>query len=103
MTRFVQDLRDRSFYGYTPAVPASLTGVLSLPAVPAALSQSNTLTFLLQQAKLKDGSFIVAVYSGKNTLILEYKNKKLSLQTVAGLKLVKFSTGAGLFSWSYDR
>jgi hypothetical protein len=87
------------FYGYTPAVPTALIGTLSLPKIPATLPKSNTLTFLLQQAKLKDGSFIVALYGGKNTLILEYKNKKLNLKTVAGLRLVEFSTGAGSFSW----
>jgi len=89
------------FYGYTPSVPVSISGLQSLPTIPTALAKSNTLTFLLQQAKLKDGSFIVALYGGKNTLILEYKNKKMNLQTVSGLKLIKFATNAGLFAWSY--
>jgi len=89
------------FYGYTPAVPVSLSGLLSLPAMPVTLPKSNTLTFLLQQAKLKDGSFIVTLYTGKNTLVLEYKNKKLALNTYSGLKLIKFATSAGAFGWSY--
>ena len=89
------------FYGYTPSVPVSLSGLLSLPTVPAILSKSNTLTFLLQQAKLKDGSFIVALYTGKSTLILEYKNKQPSLHTIANLKPINFTTRSGLFSWSY--
>jgi hypothetical protein len=79
----------------------SLTGILPLPTVPATLAKGNTLTFLLQQAKLKDGSFVVALYSGKSTLILEYKNKKLNLQTILGLRLLTFSTNKGTFAWSH--
>jgi hypothetical protein len=89
------------FYGFTPAIPMSLTGILPLPTVPATLAKGNTLTFLLQQAKLKDGSFVVALYSGKSTLILEYKNKKLNLQTILGLRLLTFSTNKGTFAWSH--
>jgi hypothetical protein len=86
------------FYGYTPTMPA-LTGLQSLPAIPATLPKTGPLSFLLQQAKLKDGAFVTAVYGGKNTLVLEYKNKKLNLQTFSGLKLIKFATTAGSFSW----
>ena len=88
------------FFGYTPTMPA-LTGLQSLPAIPATLPKTGPLSFLLQQAKLKDGTFVAAVYGGKNTLVLEYKNKKLTSQTFSGLKLLKFATNAGSFSWSY--
>jgi|GEM_PF-1238707 len=89
------------FYGFTPAISAALTGTLPLPTIPATMPKSNTLTFLLQQAKLKDGSFIVAVYVNNKTMILEYKNKKLSLKTIASLKIVNFATNTGTFFWSY--
>ncbi len=91
------------FYGYTPSLPLSLSGLLSLPTVPASLPKSNTLTFLLQQARLKDGSFIVALYGGKNTMVLEYKNKKLNLQTLSGLKLIDFATNKGSFGWTLEK
>jgi len=39
------------FYGYTPKIPAILNGLQSLPPIPANLPRSDTLKFLLQQAK----------------------------------------------------
>ena len=45
------------FYGYAPGVPATLSGMQSLPAVPAVLPKTGPLSFLLQQSKLK-GRFI---------------------------------------------
>ena len=89
------------FYGYTPKIPAILGGLQSLPPVPANLPQSNTLKFLLQQARLNDGSFVVAIYANNKTRIVEYKNKKLNLKTYSGLKLLKFDTNNGKLSWSY--
>jgi hypothetical protein len=89
------------FYGYTPKIPLALTGLQSLPAVPATLPKTGSLSFLLQQAKLKDGSFVVALYANSKTLILEYKSKKLNLKTVSGLKIINFNTNKGVFSWSY--
>ncbi len=72
-----------------------------MPPVPANLPQSNTLKFLLQQARLNDGSFVVAIYANNKTRIVEYKNKKLNLKTYSGLKLLKFDTNNGKLSWSY--
>ena len=89
------------FYGYTPKVPSVLVDLQSLPAMPAALPKTGSLSFLLQQAKLKDGSFVVALYGSGKTLILEYKNKKLNLKTIIGLKIINFATNRGVFSWSY--
>ncbi|HOI97819.1 MAG TPA: hypothetical protein PLA19_04945, partial [Candidatus Pacearchaeota archaeon] len=80
------------FYGYTPKIPAILSGLQSLPPIPANLPQSNTLKFLLQQARLKDGSFVAAVYANNKTRIVEYKNRKFNLKTYSGLKLLKFNT-----------
>jgi len=73
----------------------------SLPAIPAKLPQTGVLTFLLQQAKLKDGSFVVALFGNNKTLVLEYKKKKLNLKTFTGLKLINFATDKGKLSWSY--
>jgi len=89
------------FYGYTPKIPLALTGLQSLPAVPKTLPKTGSLSFLLQQAKLKDGSFAVALYAKNKTLILEYKNKKLNLKTTTGLKILNFTANKGVFSWSY--
>ena len=89
------------FYGYTPKIPAILGGLQSLPPVPANLPQSNTLKFLLQQARLNDGSFVVAIYANNKTRIAEYKNRKLNLKTYSGLRLLKFNTNNGKLSWSY--
>lgn len=89
------------FYGYTPKIPLALTGLQTLPAVPKTSPKTGQLSFLLQQAKLKDGSFVVALYAKNKTLILEYKNKKLNLKTIAGLKILDFATNKGMFSWSY--
>lgn len=89
------------FYGYTPKIPLALTGLQSLPAVPKILPKTGPLSFLLQQAKLKDGSFVVALYTNSKTLILEYKSKKLNLKTLSGLKILNFTTNKGAFSWSY--
>ena len=89
------------FYGYTPKIPAILGGLQSLPPVPANLPQSNTLKFLLQQARLNDGSFVVAIYANNKTRIAEYKNRKLNLKTYSGLKLLKFNTNNGKLNWSY--
>ena len=89
------------FYGYTPKIPAILGGLQSLPPVPANLPQSNTLKFLLQQARLNEGSFVVAIYANNKTRIAEYKNKKFNLKTHSGLKLLKFNTSNGKLSWSY--
>lgn len=89
------------FYGYTPKLPLLITGLQSLPAIPAKLPQTGVLTFLLQQAKLKDGSFVVALFGNNKTLVLEYKKKKLNLKTFTGLKLINFATDKGKLSWSY--
>ena len=89
------------FYGYAPAVPTTLSGTIPLPAVPATLPKTGPLSFLLQQAKLKDGSFIVALFSNNKTMVLEYRNKKLNLKTVSGLKLIGFATEGGKLGWSW--
>jgi len=72
-----------------------------LPAIPAKLPATGALSFLLQQAKLKDGSFVVALFSNGKTVLLEYKNKKLNLKTFRGLKLINFATDKGKLGWSY--
>jgi hypothetical protein len=89
------------FYGYTPKLPPLLTGLQSLPAIPAKLSKTGPLSFLLQQVKLKDGSFAVALFGNNKTLLLEYKNKKLNFKTFRGLKLLNFATDKGKLGWSY--
>jgi hypothetical protein len=89
------------FYGYAPRIPLALTGLQPLPAIPATLPKTGTLSFLLQQAKLKDGSFIVALYAKGKTLILERKDKKLNLKSVIGLKILNFTTDKGALSWNY--
>jgi hypothetical protein len=73
----------------------------SLPPIPANLPRSNTLKFLLQQARLKDSSFITAIYANNKTRILEYKNRKLNLKTYSGLKLLEFATDNGKLGWRY--
>ncbi|MFZ3073734.1 MAG: hypothetical protein WA093_01195, partial [Minisyncoccales bacterium] len=78
-----------------------LTGLQSLPAIPKTLPKTGPLSFLLQQAKLKDGSFVVALYGNNRTLLLEYKNRKLNLKKFSGLKLLNFSTDKGKLGWSY--
>ena len=89
------------FYGYTPKLPLLLTGLQLLPPIPKTLPKPGPLSFLLQQAKLKDGSFIVALFGNNKTLLLEYKNKKLNLKTFSGLKLLDFATNKGKLEWSY--
>ena len=62
----------------------------------------NRAAVVFAAAGQTQGRFVYrGVYGGKNTLVLEYKNKKLNLQTFSGLKLLKFATNAGSFSWSY--
>ncbi|MFA6376694.1 MAG: hypothetical protein WCX69_04820, partial [Candidatus Paceibacterota bacterium] len=89
------------FYGYAPKIPPALTGLQALPSIPEKLPKTGNLSFLLQQAKLKDGSFIVAIYSGGKTRLLERKNKKLNLKTYLGLKLVEFETDKGKLGWGW--
>jgi len=89
------------FYGYTPKIPRTLSGWQSLPAIPAKLPKTGSLSFLLQQVKLKDGSFVVALYANGKTTILELKNRKLVSKTFPGLKLLRFATNASQITWSY--
>jgi hypothetical protein len=89
------------FYGYVPKMPLTITGWQSLPAIPKSLPENKNITFLLQQARLKNGSFIVASYGNNKTILLEYKNKKFNLKSYSGLKLINFATRKGDLIWSY--
>lgn len=89
------------FYGYTPKIPLIFTGLQSLPQIPKNNLQTNELTFLLQQGKSNDGSFVVALYAKNKTRIVEFKNKKFSFKTFSGLKTINFSVQSGGFKWSY--
>ena len=89
------------FYGYTPQPALPFPNWQALPNLPTPLPNSGSLAYLLQQAKLKDGSLIVALYSGGTTKIYQYKDKKFTTQTLPGLKLVNFSTDVGKLKWAF--
>jgi len=89
------------FYGYVPKIPLIFTGLQALPQIPKNNPQTNKLTFLLQQASSKNGSFIVAFYADNKTRIVEFKNKKINFKNFHGLKIINFTTQEGEFTWGY--
>jgi len=88
------------FFGPPPKLPGLANGLLPLPAF-AQNQRNGPLSFLLQQARLKDGSFVVALYSGGKTTIIEYRGKKLVRKIFLEMRLIEFTTKKGEIAWSY--
>jgi hypothetical protein len=89
------------FYGYTPKIPSVIAGLQTLPVIPLILPKPGALTFLLQQARIKDGTLVAAIYAGGKTKVIEYKNRKANVKIFTGLKAIDFATEKGGIKWSY--